>query len=136
MRKQAGFTMIELIIVIVVIGILATIAIPKFADLDQSAKIAATKGSLAAVRSALAIQYAKSASTGTAAFPASLGAADFADGRSPANQLTGVSGVAVLTTIPAGTDASTAAGFWYIQSGASAGRAGAYSDGTVNTSGY
>ena len=52
-----GFTLIELMIVISIIGILAAIAIPKFADLVRKAQEGATKGNLGTIRSALSIYY-------------------------------------------------------------------------------
>ena len=52
-----GFTLIVLMIVVAIIGILAAIAIPKFADLIRKSKEGATKGNLGAVRSALSIYY-------------------------------------------------------------------------------
>ena len=57
MKKTKGFTLIELMIVVAIIGILAAIAIPKFADLIKKSKEGATKGSLASIRSAVTIYY-------------------------------------------------------------------------------
>ena len=57
MKTKKGFTLIELMIVVAIIGILAAIAIPKFADLIRKSKEGATKGSLGALRSALTIYY-------------------------------------------------------------------------------
>ena len=52
-----GFTLIELMIVVAIIGILAAIAIPKFAEMIRKSSEGATKGSLGALRSALSIYY-------------------------------------------------------------------------------
>jgi prepilin-type N-terminal cleavage/methylation domain-containing protein len=56
-RAVKGFTLIELMIVVAIIGILAAIAIPKFADLMTKSKESAVKGSLASLRSAVSIYY-------------------------------------------------------------------------------
>lgn len=56
-KARKGFTLIELMIVVAIIGILAAVAIPKFADLINKSKEGATKGSLGAIRSALTVYY-------------------------------------------------------------------------------
>lgn len=57
-RRRGGFSLIELVIVIAILGILAAVAIPKFIDFTGDAKEAACKGSLGAVRQAIANFYA------------------------------------------------------------------------------
>lgn len=56
--EKKGFTLIELMIVVAIIGILAAIAIPKFANMVRKSQEGQTKGNLGALRSALSIYYA------------------------------------------------------------------------------
>jgi len=58
MKKQNGFTLIELVIAIVILGILAAVAVPKFVDLEDEAEQAAVEGVAGAVASAASINYA------------------------------------------------------------------------------
>ncbi len=57
MSRRKGFTLIELMIVVAIIGILAAIAIPKFAELIRKSSEGASKGNLGALRSAMSIYY-------------------------------------------------------------------------------
>jgi type IV pilus assembly protein PilA len=55
--KQKGFTLIELMIVVAIIGILAAIAIPRFAQMLEKSREGATKGNLGSIKSAASIYY-------------------------------------------------------------------------------
>jgi MSHA pilin protein MshA len=57
-RKMSGFTLIELVIVIAIIGILSAVAIPKFINLSSNAQTAATNAIAGALSAANASNYA------------------------------------------------------------------------------
>jgi prepilin-type N-terminal cleavage/methylation domain-containing protein len=55
--KKEAFTLIEILMVIIIIGILSVVAVPKFINMRRDAMLASVAGSLAALRSGIGLQY-------------------------------------------------------------------------------
>jgi MSHA pilin protein MshA len=74
-REQKGFTLIELVMVIAIIGILAAVAIPNYVDMRTEARNAACNGLRGTLNSAAAIYYADQVKQGNpGSFPANIAA--------------------------------------------------------------
>lgn len=69
---KKAFTLIELVFVIVILGILATVAIPKLIVTRDDAEIAKAKSQIAAVRSGIQLKRNEMILSGTQGYPASL----------------------------------------------------------------
>jgi MSHA pilin protein MshA len=63
-NKQAGFTLIELIMVIVILGVLSAFALPRFADLGGNARTASINGVAGAMKAAANIAHAQQLASG------------------------------------------------------------------------
>lgn len=107
--KRRAFTFIEVMVVVVIIGILAAIVVPRFANAQSDAKLAAMKATLGDMRGAMANFYANTIITGTPAYPTQAQLEALFTGGVPRNPINGKAGVELVTD-PDDADKRTVSG--------------------------
>jgi general secretion pathway protein G len=105
-KRRSGFTLVELVVVVLVLGVIASVAAPKMFDTANDARENATIQSLAVIRDAIELHRAQNG-----AYPGDLGTEadfkndlkDFLKGQYPTNQISGTTNNANVTVSTAGT---------------------------------
>ena len=117
-KKQKGFALIEVIAVLVILGILAAVAIPKHMDLQDSAITSAAQGSVSEIKGRLSNSYGKLLLQNAGSQPAvtavfALISTDVGTEFSLTAAVSGTTGIAITVGTVQGKPLTTpAAGYW------------------------
>ena len=99
-NMKAGYTLIELVIVIVLIGFFAAMVLPRFVSLNHETRLAAAKGALGSIRSAVAIRYIINATIeGFDAVPDNITPEMFQNREVPIEPLTNTNEVTIVASL-------------------------------------
>ena len=113
--KQKGFTLIELVVVIIILGILAVTALPKFVNLQGEARASTLQGMKAALEGAATLTYSKAAIQGKDR--AATGTVNLVGGGTPVNTAYGypratVADLQIVLETTFGTDSTSSNDWW------------------------
>ena len=115
LKNEKGFTLIEIIAVLIILGILAAVAVPKFLDLTEEAEQKALEGAVAAGMSTASMSYGQLALSNGAA-PTTVQVATKATANPPASDeftyTFADSGGTAVTVTATNSNANTATGNW------------------------
>ncbi|UGA54527.1 prepilin-type N-terminal cleavage/methylation domain-containing protein [Vibrio sp. VB16] len=107
MKRQGGFTLIELVVVIVILGILAVTAAPRFLNLQEDARVSAIQGLSGAINGAGGIVFGKSAIDGIESLAKGATGASITEGSTTINTVFGYPTAADLPDAVTGLDNET-----------------------------